>query len=274
MRDLNQIIHDNNYDIIHIHGNSRTLTTELYVCKRNKIEKRVVHAHSSSTKHPLLHKGLKKPFESLTQYNLSVSKEAGKFLFDQQCYQILPNGINVKNYKYNENKRKSLRKKYQIKDNEIVIGHVGELNKNKNQQYLINLIEILSKEDYRLILIGEGEDRDFLEMEISKKGLDKKVKLLGKLDNVYDWLNVFDLFVFPSLTEGLTLAVLEAQANGLKCYVSDTISEEVNVTQTLEIFNLSDSIDVLANKIRTNKRAKVRSHVKKCIKKFLNQTLT
>lgn len=250
MTKLAKIINDNQYDIVHIHGNSRTLITELIVCYTCRINSRITHAHSTSTKYRRLHKSLKKPFERLTRNNLAVSEDAGKFLFSKQDFYVLPNGINVEKYKYNKSIRTNLRKKLGIPDNEIVIGHVGTLTKNKNQEYLVNLIDEISDTKYRLLLIGEGANRASLENLILTKGLNGQVMLLGNQNNVNEWLNVFDFFVFPSFTEGLGLAVIEAQANGLKCYISNTLPSEINVTGEVETFDLSAPVKFLAEKIK------------------------
>lgn len=252
MKNLSKILNENEYDIVHIHGNSRTLTTELYVCNSCKIKNKVIHAHSTSTKHPIVHRLLKNKFEKLTQWNLAASMDAGFFLFGKQPFEVLPNGINVDKYSYNKKFRKSLRDNLNIKDEEIVLGHVGSLDKNKNQRYLINLMEEISDEKYRLILIGDGPDRTILEEMISNKGLEDQVILLGRQNNVNEWLSAFDFFVYPSFKEGFGLAVIEAQANGLKCFVSDSIPSETNVTGKVETFDLSKPISNLASKIKAN----------------------
>lgn len=142
---------------------------------------------------------------------------------------IIKNGIPVTDYTFDAVKREEIRKELDIQDDEILLGTVGRLTAVKNYPFLIELMEKLDQR-YKLILIGDGEDRDMLSQMIEEKHLEDRCRLLGAKSNVADYLSAMDLFLLPSLNEGLPFSIIEAQSEGLPCVISDSLSREMAIT--------------------------------------------
>ena len=136
-----------------------------------------------------------------------------------------------------------------------MIGNVGRLSPEKNQKFIIDIFEKMVKidENSKLLIVGSGTLEDEIKTYIEEKKLTEKFILLKNRDDVNSILQVMDVFVFPSLYEGLGLVAIEAQASGLPTICSENIPEEVNITPLLTKLNLSDSIDLWINEIEKNK---------------------
>lgn len=133
-----------------------------------------------------------------------------------------------------------------------IIGNIGRLHFQKNQMFILDIFEKLIKKEpkVRLILIGDGEDRTKLEKEIDKKKLNKYVYMAGIQKDICGWLSTFDLFLFPSKFEGLSMAAMEAQANGVPMLASDSvIPKEVKINPSFIFWNLENSAESWAEEI-------------------------
>ena len=161
---------------------------------------------------------------------VACSKEAGEWLFgNKKKVNVIPNGIELEKYVYDENIRNRVRKEFSILKEEILIGNVGRLEEQKNQLFLIKALKKLDSK-YKLIIIGEGKLRENLVREIKADALSDRVILTGARKDVEDLLQAMDIFAMPSLHEGLPIAGIEAQASGLPVIISDRVSKEVKLT--------------------------------------------
>ena len=147
-------------------------------------------------------------------------------------------------------KRDEIRNNFNISD-KFVLGHTGRLAEVKNQVFILKLMpEILKQRDNAvLMLIGDGDDRQILENTAKELGVYDKVIFVGNVTNVQDYLSAMDVFVFPSLYEGLPLSILEVQANGLPCIISDTVPPDVFLTDLIHPLSLKDPGSDWINKI-------------------------
>ena len=177
--------------------------------------------------------------------NLACGEDAGAELYGKQrfseCGVVIKNGIDTAAYRYSEEAGRKVRERYDLK-NRFVIGHVGHYVEVKNQRFLIRLMpEILKKRaDTVLLLFGEGETRTEMQAEIDRLGLNDSVRLMGNVTDIPQVLSAFNVFAFPSVLEGTPLALLEAQANGLPCIISDTIPDDACVTDLIRKLPLSN----------------------------------
>lgn len=167
----------------------------------------------------------------------ACSDEAGETLFGLSYRNsakrlIVKNGIESKNYRFSQDVRDRVRKDLGIADDEFVIGHVGSQKPPKNHVYLIDVFSELSKmkEGNKLVLVGDGPLMGDMKAKVHDLGLDSKVLFLGTRSDVADLFNAFDLFVLPSLFEGLGIVAVEAQANGLECLLSTNVPKEADIT--------------------------------------------
>lgn len=225
------------FDVIHVNGNSTTMSIELLASKLAGIRLRIAHSHNTTTEHPLINKALRPLFDFCVNGRLACNKAAGKWLFKSEKFTIIPNGIDLLLYYFSFQTRNSFRNKLNIRKNEILIGNVGTFNYQKNQIFLIKLIEILPS-NYKLILIGKGENYSKIRKEINEYKLEDRVILTGIVNDVKDYLNAMDLFLLPSHFEGQPFVLVEAAASGLKCIVSDKVSKETNLTKDVVFLSL------------------------------------
>ena len=241
---LCKIIKQNNYDAIHVHGNSHTVVLELLAAKLAGCKVRIVHAHSTGCNSVALHKLLAGLFDSLCTDCLACGEEAGKFMFGNKPFKIINNGVDVEKFSFNNKAREAFRVKLALTETDILIGHVGYFMPVKNQSFLVDVFAELAKRDsrYHLVLIGDGAMRTEIEQKVAYLGFTNKVTFTGNIDNVSEFLNAIDIVIMPSLYEGLPLTIVEQQANGLQCIVSDTITKEVDKTGNLCFVSLNASI--------------------------------
>lgn len=235
------LLKTNKYDVIHINGNSATMALELFVSYLAGINTRIAHGHTTRSNHPIVHRLMKKPLNLLSTHKLAVSNSTGKWLFEKN-YIVLNNAIDVHKFAFNRYKRKKIRDEFGIND-ALVIGNVGKLYAPKNHAFLLEVFHyIISKNGNSfLLLAGGGELENSLNEKALELGIDDKVLFLGMRDDISDIVQAFDVFVFPSTYEGLGLAVIEAQASGLKCIASDRVPFETKVTDNIEYLSLDES---------------------------------
>ena len=237
---LFEVMGKKEYQIVHIHTNSRTCCIELLVAVFCRINTRIVHSHSASCEHRIIHKFLGGLFKLLYTHGVACSEEAGKHMFSHDSFTVINNGIDVELFKYNGEIRFLLRKELSIDDNALVIGHVGLFNEGKNQSFLVDVFYEFLKEvpNSYLVFIGSGPLECDVKEKVINLGIQKKILFLGEKSNTYDYYNVFDVFCFPSLYEGLGIVMIEAQANGLPCIASTGVPKKTDFSETTRYIEL------------------------------------
>ena len=242
IRFLIKFMKEENFDIVHVHGSSATNAIELWAAFRAKIPIRIMHCHSNKNKYAVLHKMLKPIVNWLCTERFACSDEAGRFLYGKQTFKVINNAFDVSKYKFDPQKRCELRKLLGFNESTVVFGHVGCINVAKNQQFLVRAFRLYHEKhpDSALILIGDGNNRPNIEKEISDAGLNNCVKLLGARRDVFELVNAMDCFVFPSMHEGLGIAPIEAQANGLSVISAcDNVPAKIKINQNFSFMSLS-----------------------------------
>ena len=179
---LSKIIKSGNYDIVHIHGNSALMLTELLACKKSKSNAvEIVHGHNTDCTHRKLHRLLYNSFIKNYDQGIACSKAAGEFLYGSHKHIILNNGILEKQFRFDPVLRTSERKKHDISLNQKVLLHVGRFNDQKNHIFLIDIFqEVLKYEpDAVLRLVGTGELLEKIKKKVSDLGIQDKVQFVG-----------------------------------------------------------------------------------------------
>lgn len=253
-KSLDRVLKNGKYDVIHVNSNSATATLELLVAYKNGIQKRIVHNHTSICDHKILNNLLKPVFNKLYTDAVACSDKAGKWLFTNNDFRVLNNGINADKFAFNASNRTFVRDKYHIDDSKVVLGHVGKIYKPKNHLYLINVFNQYLKRNNNaiLLLVGDGVMRKKVETEVKSLGIECNVIFAGMQTNVEAYLSAMDYFVFPSIWEGMPLSVIEAQAAGLNCFISDTIDSDVIVTKDVTSLPIIEVDEVWSSVIPTN----------------------
>ncbi|OLR62917.1 hypothetical protein BHF69_09625 [Anaerostipes sp. 992a] len=238
---LEKLLKKQEYDVIHIHGNSAMMLPEVLIAKLAGVPIRIVHSHNTTCSHLFLHSLFYPVFKRLYTHGFACGQDAGKWLFRDQPFVEIKNGIELSQYAYAEESRAFYRQKINA-NGQKVIGHVGNFFEQKNHEFLIDMFAELIRRNhnYLLVLISDGKLMDHIKAKVHALHLDEYVIFLGKISNVYDYLQAMDIFVLPSLFEGLPLALIEAQASGLPCLVSDTVAAEVNLTHSIEYLSIQN----------------------------------
>lgn len=213
-----------NFDIVHVHGNSATIAIELFIAKIRGIKKRIAHCHNTKCDSIFIHKMLKPFLNKTCTDRIACSKEAGNWLYGNKKFDVLNNCFDTKKFIYNEVSRIKLQNELNLK-NKKVIGHVGIFTNQKNHEFMVKVMKEIVKfqEDIVLIFVGAGPNLDKIKLMVKEANLEKNIIFYGETTNVVELYDVFDLFLFPSLYEGLGIVLLEAQIKGLNCVISDTI---------------------------------------------------
>lgn len=264
LKELYRLIKGNGYQVVHAHTmfNSGWAMLTAKICG---VPIRISHSHSVD-KQPdknlvqrLYEKVMQLIIVSFSTHYVGCGVKAGEILFGKKRYHkkgfTILNGIDTKKFAYSETNREEIRKKLEITNN-FVIGHVGHLSDVKNQSFLINLMpKILKKhKNATLLLLGEGEDRQKLEKQIIDLDLSQNIIMTGNVTDVHKYLSAMDAFVFPSLYEGMPLSVIEVQTNGLPCVMSDSVPQDVVLTDLIRRLSLKESDDVWVEVICDSKR--------------------
>jgi glycosyltransferase involved in cell wall biosynthesis len=217
------------YQIIHVHQDCMSAII-LEVAKEKNVQVRIAHSHSSSQD-----KNIKYPLKLffrkfIARYAtdlMACGNKAGQWMFAGAKFQVLNNAIDTSKYVYDKQKRKSVRKEFGVSQTELLVGHVGRFSYPKNHEFLIKIFKAINdKISAKLLLVGNGELMPEIQNEVYKLGLSDKVIFAGLRTDVARLLQGMDVFVFPSIYEGLPVSVVEAQAAGVPCIISDTIPEE------------------------------------------------
>lgn len=241
------------YKIVHSNLDS-SANIHLRIAKKHNC---IAIAHSHNSNDGVGLKGLVKSvlkfnFNSCCDYKFACSDKAARWLFGKNAtdIKIINNGINSEIYTYDNALRKKVLDEFAIND-KFVIGSVARFNHQKNHQFIIDVFYEYKKNvpNAVLILVGDGDLKNEILEKTNKMNIDDSVIFTGVRSDIFELLNAFDLFIMPSFYEGLPVSVIEAQASGLKCLLSDTITKEVDITGNVEFMSLEKSPKEWAEKI-------------------------
>ncbi|MGN0377053.1 MAG: glycosyltransferase family 1 protein [Suilimivivens sp.] len=221
----------------------------LPIAKKAGIETTIAHARSAGVDKGLkglLTRWMRRNLSEKTDYMFTCSKLAGISVFGNNAVEegktiFIPNAIDCPAFTYNEWTREKIRKELGLMD-KYVIGHVGRFHYAKNHEYLLRVFAELSagSDQYVLILLGEGGGMEKAKALSKELGIESKIYFLGNRGNVYDYYQAMDYFVYPSRFEGLPGTVVEAQTSGLRCLISDSICNEVSVTDLVHTMSIEE----------------------------------
>lgn len=248
-RVLKKILREGNYKIVHSHINALSVFP-LRIAKKVGVPIRIAHSHSTTNKKEWkknFFKSILKPFSKVYATNyFCCTEHAGRWLFGNKKYEngeiyILNNAINLEKFIYNEKIRENKRAELKIDKDTIVLGHIGRFVEQKNHKFLINIFNEVHKKNIntKLILVGQGPLKKEIEQQIKQLNIEDYVLMLGQRADVNEIYQAFDIFLFPSLYEGLGMVAIEAQAAGNLCIVSTEIPKVAKVTKKMEFLDLS-----------------------------------
>lgn len=240
------------YELVHCHQDCLSGIV-LKIAKKNGVRFTIAHSHSASQDKNLkyLIKVLaKKSIKKYSDKMFACGEYAGKWMFETDDFEVINNAIDTDLYIYNEKKSFEVRKKLGI-EGKFVVGHVGRFSYPKNHKLIINIFDEVQKiePDSVLILVGDGNMRGEIEDMVKVLGIEDKVKFMGVRSDVNELMQAMDVFLFPSLYEGLPVTMVEAQASGLKCIISDKVPPECVLTDNVDVVKLNESSKIWASKV-------------------------
>lgn len=258
--------HQNEYSVVHVHIPNAAFV--IHKCaKKYGVATRIIHSHNSKGADGCVKKIrnfiLNKIGIFYANQYYACSRSAGEFLFGKNKLAhvtVIHNAIDLKKFSFDSECRNRLRRELGIGE-ELVLGHVGRFSEQKYHKFLIEIAKQLEKRnvDYKMLFLGGGELQEQIRQKVKELNLEKKVIFAGVVSNVKEYMDAMDIFLLPSLYEGLPCVCVEAQANGLPCILSGNITKEValnNAVHFLEIMNADEWADMVL-KVYANKQSDI-----------------
>ena len=259
LKEMEEIFRDYQFDIVHSHL-TEWACVPMFLSWKCGVKVRINHSHMAEKPSGVINKvyyGIRLWFGKIfaTDY-FACGRDAGIYLFGKKAVDsgrvtILPNAVDYNKFSFNYKKREEMRNKEGIDANTIVVGHVGRYFEQKNHRFLIKIFDEFHKihPDSELVLLGDGELMESVKRQVKEMHLDSAVRILGNRSDVADWYQAMDVFVLPSLYEGLPVVGVEAQATGLPCLFSNSITSEIQISPNAAFLALEAGAEKWANKI-------------------------
>lgn len=251
-KELNEVFkkHAKEWKAIWVNVCSLANIDYLKTARRYGITKRIIHSHNSqnmdSKLRGLLHNWNKKKIGDIATDYWACSEDAAKWFFENDILKkavIIHNAIDVDRLKFDEKKRNTIREQYGWQD-KFVIGNIGRLHFQKNQSFCLDVFSEHIKQNPKsvMVFVGQGEDEEKLKMKAKDLHIDQNVYFVGVQKDIQAWLSSFDLFLFPSLFEGLSVVALEAQANGVPVLASNgVVPKQIKINYNFTFYDLMET---------------------------------
>ena len=252
LREIKQHYQNHKYDYIHFHLMSFSLFEPIIYAQKYTDARLILHSHiSNSVMAPLtkmIHTiGERQILKKQNYIKLACSEVAGKSMFADfrdPSFTVMNNGVDVEKYSFDNDARNRIRNQLHIPDDTVVLGHVGRMSEQKNHKGLIEIYSAYHKANPEsvLLLIGKGELEESIRKQVQESGIENSVIFTGAVSNVNEYLSAMDVFLLPSLWEGLPFVLVEAQANGLLCIASEEgVTKEAELTPTMHFCSLKNT---------------------------------
>lgn len=244
------------YDAIHIHANALIYIFPILYARKYNCKNIILHSHNTKSKSVSFLHEINRIWLKKVDICLACGIDAGKWMFGERPFQVINNGIDAERYCFQYIVSKNKRQELGFAEDDFVIGHVGRFAAQKNHKFLIDIFECVHKLDpkAKLLLIGNGELKSEVEKLLKDKGLLQETVFLSNRTDVPELLQAMDVFLFPSLYEGLSIALIEAQATGLPCLISNTIDPRSAICEQVKILSLEQSAEEWAQELENQKK--------------------
>lgn len=256
------------YKIIHVH---QDCLSGIILCEAKKqgINIRIAHCHSSNQDKDvklMIKKIYKKNIKKYATEMISCGKEAGKWMFGTDQFEVLPNAIDSELYIFNPAAREKKRKEMHITGEEFAVVHIGRFSAVKNHKFLIDIFEKIVNIEPKAVLwlVGRGGNEVEIQRYIREKKLQDHVVLWGLRSDIPEILQAADAFVLPSLYEGVPVSAIEAQAADLPCFISDGVPADCMITDNIMILSLNQPPEIWAECILQS-----RNHIRRNTQKMI-----
>lgn len=270
LRSLNNVFANGHYDAVHCHIDGWRIIPIRLIAKRHGIKSFVVHAHKTLQDHPIDRNVFMVNFNRLVNYffatnymtcsQLAANYVFGKFFQRNRVAYLIPNGMNASLFenKISTDQIEEYKKNFGINVGELVIGHVGRLNSQKNHPFIFHIVKelIVKGVKVKVIIVGDGELKERLEKMICEMNLNNHIIMVGRRSDISLLMQFFDLMLLPSPCEGLPTVAVECQAAGTPMFLSDTITQQCDMDLGLLRFlplQVNCWVDSILNEIPTKK---------------------
>lgn len=272
---MNRFFEEHHYSIVHSHFNQIDGIV-FPIARRHGVQYCISHSHNTR----LSDSRIKALRNRLLCWNIgwngdylaACSEAAGISLYGRRFKNsdkklLIHNGIAVERFGFCIQDRDKIRSEFNVNDDEVLIGHIGSFKPQKNHSFLIEIFAGLCKKSvkYKLMLVGDGDKRSVIQDKVKEYGIEDKVIFAGVRSDINHILSALDLFVLPSLYEGLGIVLIEAQSSGLMCFASDKVPDDARVSSNIEYLKIDNGIDNWVKKIFEAKPVNVK-HRKGCMK--------
>ncbi|WP_304338926.1 glycosyltransferase [Collinsella tanakaei] len=253
-------------DAVHIHCNNGLGMLYAEAARRAGCVVRVCHSHNTAVEDGcavkrIANSVLKRRFSSAPTLRVACSELAGAYLFGDEPFEVVRNGIDVESFAFDPCARRDVRSRYGIDDNAMVLGHVGSGIPVKNTGFIIDLVRVLVDRgvNAHALLVGSGEEIVALHNHSIDSGVSERIHFAGTVGDSWRYYSAMDAFILPSFYEGLPISLIEAQANGLPCVASEVVSRESDVSGLVSFLPLSAGVEGWSERIAsTAKKGSVR----------------
>lgn len=241
------------YKIVHTHLDCMSGVV-LKKAKQYGVPLRIAHCHSSSQDKNIkfiIKSIFKKNIKKYSTQMFACGQCSGEWMFGKNCFEVLPNAIDSDKYIYNSVIRKRIREQLDINNDCFVIGHVGRFCTVKNHKFIIDILKEIRKiePNVKVLFAGQGELLNDIKDIVERNQLTSNVIFLGLRSDIPDILQAMDLFLLPSLYEGVPVSIIEAQASGLKCFISDKVPLDCAITDLVRQLSLNMTAEKWAEEI-------------------------
>lgn len=257
---LLRLILTNKYTVVHIHKNSAVNIIPFLACKRAGVKTIIAHAHNTRPSKGkvtrVLHYINRPILNCICDEKFACSKLAALWMFGKKAVgknevKLIKNGIEIERFVYNAETRMAIREKLGLQEDSFVIGNVGRMTRQKNQVFLVDILSEVKKVygNTKLLICGEGDLEDEILHRAEELYVEDSLIMPGRCKNINEMLQAMDVYVMPSLYEGLTVAAVEAQCAGLPTLISDMMSDETVLLGKCQILSLKASAREWAEKV-------------------------
>lgn len=250
--ELKKIIINGNYNFVHCHAMSLSEPEPVKIANAFSNARAIVHSHAEvkrenmNLKSYLLHLYGKATLKKYDYLKIACGTKAGSTMFGTNDFTIIENGVDRNKFKYSSKNRFEIRKAYNIEKDEFIIGHVGRPGTPKNYPFLVKTFsEFIKICNAKLLLIGNVENNKDVQNLINNYNVRNYVIFTGIVTDVYKYYSAMDVFFFPSIYEGLSVSLIEAQSTGLPCIVSENVDRESAVSDILTFIDINETDNAL-----------------------------
>lgn len=275
-RKIKQFLIEHPYSVVHLHTTTPLRMPYLIAMKQAGVKTRIIHSHSAAVEgKSFLKRIVYGIFRNMIPLYATIcigcSKAASKWMYPRRIWEkdrdiVFNNGIDTKKFSYSPETREKYRAELGLGESYTLV-NTGRFLEQKNQSFLIDVLEEIVKEDpnVKLLLLGKGPLREVVEKKVCQKKLEENVIFLGVRNDVQNILQASDCYVMPSLYEGLPVAAIEAQSTGLPCILSTNITDEAALCDNVIFLDLTAPICEWKKTILEHKNAEDREKESKIV---------